>query len=377
MNSSSLITEKDLASLDGVVDQLVDNIRTHTNLGIVDSHLNVSVENTPVYDNSPTPYDDSPNSPLGNKVGDVTLVIKANGFIYRIPASTRPTGPIKVPIISVNPPSSGRLFYVAGGGVQSPAVDGSPGYYPVSASVSCGKPVKVGWQVYLNSGGWTNIKKDTNYHFNVIESSQPYAYVTRFRVDGVDRFTSLGAGEDISYTIASTSVVPVAVSNEIGLWVSSPGGNCDFSGVVQIRASFDNTAQGGGVKYSTPFTLDFSDRAPCCWFFSTSHITKRLSQDQWIQAGNIERELFKRYRRALAWYIYNGEELVRRMKARGITQSYFEDFTTRMLDLWSKDRDAAVKAYIQEVIQVTTENWPEIVTTRRFQAAAKLTGQYQ
>jgi hypothetical protein len=377
MKSSGLITNEDLASLDSVVDQLVSNIQDHTNLGIVDSHQNVTVENTPVFDNDPNPYDDSPNSPLGNKVGDVTLIIKANGFIYRIPASTRPTGPIKVPKYTVNPPSSGRLFYVAGGGVQPPAVDGAPGYYPVSATASSGQPTKVGWQVYLNSGGWTNIKKDTYYQFNVIQAGQPSAYVTRFRVDGVDRFSALGAGEDISYTTTGTSVTPVSTTNEIGLWVNSPGGNCDYSGLVQIRAVFDNTAQGGGVRYSTAFTLDFSDRAPCCWFFSTAHITQRLSQEQWVQAGNIERELFKRYRRPLAWYIFNGEELVRRMKSKGVQQSYFEDFTKRMLDLWGSDRDEAIKAYIKEVIQVTTENWPEITTTRRFQAAAKLTGQYQ
>jgi hypothetical protein len=65
------------------------------------------------------------------------------------------------------------------------------------------------------------------------------------------------------------------------------------------------------------------------------------------------------------------------MKSKGVQQSYFEDFTKRMLDLWGSDRDEAIKAYIKEVIQVTTENWPEITTTRRFQAAAKLTGQYQ
>lgn len=379
MRSSGLITDKDLKSLDNVVDQLVSNIQSHTNLSVVDSHLGVTVDNTPVFDNSPLPYDDSPGAPLGNKVGDVSLVITANGFIYKIPASLSPTGPIKVPAFGPggNPPSGGRLFYLAGGGVQAPAVDGGPGYYPVDAVVSSSKPLTVGWQVYLNVGGWTNIKKDTDYQFNALLATPPSAFVTRFRVDGVDRFTGLGAGDDISYAVNTISTTPVSITNEIGLWVNSPGGNCDYSSVVTIRAFFDNRAQGGGIRYSTPFVLDFSDRAPCCWFFTAANMTKRLTEDQWTQAADIERELFKRYRRALAWYIYNGEELVRRMKANSVPQSYFVEFTHRMLTLWSKDKDAAVTAYIQEVIKVTTENWPEIVATRRFQAAAKLTGQYQ
>ena len=100
MNSSQLITASDLASVTAQVDLLVANIEAHRNLSLPVSHGNITVVDEAVYDNSSTPFDDSPNSPIGNKVGTVTLQIVANGQIYSIPASLSLYGPPRVGTIT-------------------------------------------------------------------------------------------------------------------------------------------------------------------------------------------------------------------------------------------------------------------------------------
>ena len=259
MNSSTLVTEKAVSSLSTSIDKLVDNIKNHEAQAIDISHLGVVVVHEGVYDNAPTLFDDSPNSRYGNKVGTVTLQFRQNGVIYKIPASLSPYGVPRIPVITTQ--LQAEAFSLAPEGEPQP-------YVGVLVDFQATQATQVTWQVYLNSG-WTDMNFSFFYQNGVKYASFPgtgyhtfEAYNATFtykNTDGTSGTTTKTSG-DVSFTTPSYDLgQPTAQTAALTLSYLS-GDTSDKIYLGKIRLKIDNSAIGGGVKYSSECIVTLEDQ---------------------------------------------------------------------------------------------------------------------
>ena len=252
MKSSELITNKDLPSISSEVDQLAANLAAHENLGIAASHGNVTVVNEAVYDNSSTPFDDSPGSPTGNKVGTITLVIRSAGYTYRIPASTSPLGVPFVPQLSAIVPA--EAFSYAPGGEPQPNVG-------VSCDATFTQPATISWQVYVGSA-WETL--NTNFaYYNGLKVASPvtWSFQPVSSTFAYNSSTTTISSGDMLFTTPSGST---ATSLSQALVLTFPAfGSTGKIYLGKIRLAVDNTASGGGIKYSAACNVSVENITDC------------------------------------------------------------------------------------------------------------------
>ena len=360
MNSSQLITASDLAAITAQVDLLVANIEAHRNLSLPVSHGNITVVDEPVYDNSSTPFDDSPNSPIGNKVGTVTLQIVANGQIYSIPASLSPYGPPRVATIAQQLDT--EAFSLAGEGQAQPAVR-------VSCQFTASQATTITWQVYVGST-WVDINA-IYYYFGGAQylgqqshcfkaSTTPSAAVplpngATFdykNTDGTAGSSNLISGV-MTYTTPSYSQ-PSAQTASIQLAFFSN----DTTGKItlgKIRLKIDNSAIGGGIRYSGECICSLEDQTGS-WIVSAI-------EHPWTDLELKRLFRFKTWackHQAYETSIYRGplgRELVERIGAR-FHESGLKEKVIAMLNsnMTMTQRYSTYKALIKECFK---KYWPD------------------
>ena len=352
MNSSTLVTEKATASLSASIDKLIENVKNHEALTIDISHLNVTVVNESVYDNSPTLFDDSPNSRYGNKVGTVTLQVRQNGVIYKIPASLSPYGVPRVPVIGVQLQT--QAFSLAPEGQPQPNVG-------VSCQFTATQSTVVTWQVYLSTG-WTDMNFAFLYSGGNQYSSSPsgghtfQAYQATFtytNADGTSGSTSLTSG-NVQYT---TPNYPQPTTQTAALVLSFLSGDTtDAITLGKIRLKIDNTAIGGGIRYSGECTCILEDQTGSWVVSALDHPWTPLELNRlfrfkvWSYTHNPEETAI--YRGKL------GKELVQRMLNQSADFSGLKEKVIAMLNesMTMTHRFQTYRALIKECFK---KYWPD------------------
>jgi hypothetical protein len=263
MTSTALITSENFATLQDSVDVLLGDLRAHTNLPLTLSHGGVTVVNQPIYDNNPAPFDNSPGSPVGNKVGDVTLLVRVGNLIYRIPASLSPTGPAKVAVITV--PLPAEAFSFSPPGTSQPSV-------LLSCSFNATQPTTVEWQTLIG-GVWTTMLSGTYYAYGGAFGSVAAAGGHSYGGTGGDAtiitatLTYSSGGGSASVTsgqmkVTSPSAGAYALTPQVATLLL-PFASQNTTGKLflgQVRLKIDNTAIGGGVIYSTAVQCTLEDQ---------------------------------------------------------------------------------------------------------------------
>lgn len=247
MKPTTLITEISADELSTIVKQFGVTLRYHENKSIVDSHGGLVVDSQPVHDTSPDFFDDA-SGIRGHRVGRYRIRIKVGDFQYEIPADTNPWGPPKVPSITIQPTSK-----------TSSAGEGDP--QPQVAYVcefSATLPAIVTWQVKLNSQGWQPIALGSYYRYGVIVgiTDAPYGTSPSWTLDG----TTLTNGN--ASTTTGGSAIFQSVTTTLRVDSSSPSEGT-YSNVMRIRCKIDNSAIGGGVRYSNEVSLNIQDKTGC------------------------------------------------------------------------------------------------------------------
>jgi hypothetical protein len=303
MTSSELITDEDLTSVAESAATLLATLNDHLNTKITSSHGNVTVLEEPVYDNSATPFDDSPDSPTGNRVGHVTLLVKANGYTYRIPASTSRYGSPRV--ATITSALASEAFSFADEGEPQPNVDITCSFYATQAT-------QVSWEVLVD-GSWETMNSAYYYYGDQRQGS---AFVhcftsvsSTFTFSGGDGSATVTNG-NMGYLTPSYGPPTNQVANLEMRYVST-----DTVGKISlgfVRLKIDNTAIGGGVRYSSTCQCTLEDRTGS-WLVEalrtrvelTSRDVSRLyrlklwghrnqPEDTRIYRGAVGRELIKK-----------------------------------------------------------------------------------
>lgn len=247
MKTTKLITEISAEDLAAIVNQFSSTLRTHENLDIVKSHGGLTVVNQAVHDTSPELFDDV-SGIYGHKVGRYRVRIKVGEVFYEIPADTNPWGPPRVPKITIQPTSK-----------TSSADEGDPQPQVIfSCAFSATLPSIVTWEVKLNVLGWQPIAINNYYRYGVAVSASdaPYGTSPSWTLDG----TTLTNGN--ASTTTGGSAIFQAVTTTLRINSSSPGEGT-YSNVMRIRCKIDNSAIGGGVKYSNEVSLNIQDKTGC------------------------------------------------------------------------------------------------------------------
>jgi hypothetical protein len=289
MNSSNLVTERATSTLSSSVDKLLDNLNKHEELTIDLSHLGVTVLNEPVFDNAPTPYDDSVPTRYGNKVGTVTLQIRSNGIIYRIPASLSPYGVPRLPVITTQLQT--QAYSLASPGEPQPDVG-------VTCDFDATQSTIVTWQVY-QSTGWTDMNFAFLYQNGTKYSSFPgpgyhtfqpkTATWTYKNADGTSGSTTKTVG-DVTFT--TPNYLSDVSSQTAALTLQFVSGNtCDAITIGKIRLKIDNSAIGGGVKYSGECVCVLEDQTD-----SFCYITTAVCQSSNLPDDCFELETLRSFR---------------------------------------------------------------------------------
>jgi hypothetical protein len=349
MNSSQLITASDLAAITAQVDLLVANIEAHRNLGLPVSHGNITVVDEPVYDNSSTPFDDSPNSPIGNKVGTVTLQVVANGQIYSIPASLSPYGPPRVAAITQQ--LNTEAFSLAGEGSPQPSVT-------VTCEFTASQATIVKWQVYVGSA-WVDMNAIYFYVGGAQYSSQQShcfkastATFTYKNADGSSGSSTVTSGL-VQYTTPNYSQPSAQTASLTMAFFSN-----DTTGKItlgKIRLKIDNSAIGGGIRYSGECICALEDQTGS-WIVSAI-------EHPWT---DLELKRLFRFKTWACKYqahetsIYRGStgrELVKRIGAR-FHESGLKEKVIAMLNsnMTMTQRYSTYKALIKECFK---KYWPD------------------
>lgn len=137
----------------------------------------------------------------------------------------------------------------------------------------------------------------------------------------------------------------------------------DTTDYVQVRLTVSDTAASTTKAVNGAdliITFSVVNHTRCCWFASQANITRRLSTDEWRVMGMIEQALFKLNRRSVTFYVKHGEELVKKMIAGGVEQSWFEEFIDRAVKLAIEDRLAdAGEYYMRTVLEMSEKYWPD------------------
>lgn len=258
MNSSNLVTERATDTLSSSVDKLLQNLKNHEALPIDLSHLGVTVLNEPVFDNAPTPYDDSVPTRYGNKVGTVTLQIRSGGIIYRIPASLSPYGVPQLATITTQ--LNTEAFSLAPEGEAQPDVG-------VTCDFEATQSTVVTWQVY-QSTGWTDMnfaffyENGTKYsafpgngHHTFKASTATWTYKN---ADGTPGTTTKTSGDA---TFTSPNYLSDVSAQTAALVMSFLSGDtCGKISIGKIRLKIDNSAIGGGIIYSGECVVSIEDQ---------------------------------------------------------------------------------------------------------------------
>lgn len=289
MNSSNLVTERATDTLSSSVDKLLQNLRNHEALPIDLSHLGVTVLNEPVFDNAPTPYDDSVPTRYGNKVGTVTLQIRSGGIIYRIPASLSPYGVPQLPTITTQLQT--QAYSLASPGDPQPDVG-------VTCDFDATQSTVVTWQVYLSTG-WTDMNFAFLYQNGNRYSSFPgpgyhtfqpkTATWTYKNADGTPGSTTKTSGD---VTLTTPNYLSDVSSQTAALTLQFVSGNtCDAITIGKIRLKIDNSSIGGGIKYSGECVCILEDQTD-----SFCYITTAVCQSSNLPDDCFELETLRKFR---------------------------------------------------------------------------------
>jgi len=290
---------------------------SHTLLLHQFAHIPMTVINNPVI------------SGIGSVIGRFRLRMQFNGIIYEIPCDTMPGGPPQPPRIQMIPNS----FYF-----ESPACGGSDLNYVFIPTVVGGtRPMNFTWQYFDATVG----------HYLSLPSGNP------------------GSLTDVPFVNHPSSGIPTqkesTSTGQIHFFNGAPGGN-NFDYIL-VKLTVTNSA---GTTTTDPannpliFSVQVQDHAPCCWFCTQSNISKRIAHNDWRAIGTIEQELFRRCRRMVVWYVRDGNVLVDKMLAQGVTQMWFEQFTAELLKLFYADGlSAAAAYYLRQVGDMTEKYWPQ------------------
>ena len=246
MKTTPVITRASIDDLTSLVAGFDAKLRAHTNLDLTQSHGNVQVIDSPVFDNNPLPYDDV-SGLTGDKVGRVRLRVKVGDAYYDIPADTDPLGPPKVPGITTIPTSA--LIDFPAGGVQTP-VD-------ISVATLAGSlPMAVTIEVFVGSAWVTmtvaNAAESPRYRNGVMGTSIPEASLFLQAMTVYGHTVSSGGGP-ASYTrnAATTSPLITGTFN-----AHSPAGDYGAQSVALIRFKFSND---GGARCTNACQFSVQD----------------------------------------------------------------------------------------------------------------------
>jgi hypothetical protein len=349
MNSSQLITASDLASVTAQVDLLVANIEAHRNLSLPVSHGNITVVDEAVYDNSSTPFDDSPNSPIGNKVGTVTLQIVANGQIYSIPASLSLYGPPRVGTITQQLNTEAFSFAPEGG---------TPPSVTVTCEFTASQATVVTWEVYVGSA-WVSMNAIYYYfggaQYSGVQSHSFKASTATFtfkNADGSSGTSTVTSGL-VQYTTPSYTEPSAQTASLTMAFFSN-----DTTGKItlgKIRLKIDNSAIGGGIRYSGECTCTLEDQTGS-WIVSAI-------EHPWTDLELKRLFRFKTWackHQAYETSIYRGSlgrQLVERMGAR-FNESGLKEKVIAMLNsnMTMTQRYSTYRALIKECFK---KYWPD------------------
>lgn len=353
MNSSNLVTERATDTLSSSVDKLLQNLKNHEALPIDLSHLGVTVLNEPVFDNAPTPYDDSVPTRYGNKVGTVTLQIRSGGIIYRIPASLSPYGVPRLPTITTQ--LNTEAFSLAPEGQAQPNVG-------VTCDFEATQSTVVTWEVYLSTG-WTSMNFSFFYQNGIKYAAFPSgghtfqpttATWTYKNADGTPGSTTKTSG-DVNFT---TPNYPSDVSAQTASLVLSfiSGDTCGKINIGKIRLKIDNSAIGGGIRYSGECTVYLEDQTGSWIVSALDHPWTPLELNRLFRFKTWS---YKHDPRETA--IYRGplgRELVRRMLEKSADLNPIKEKVIAMLNT-SMTMTHRFKCYRALIKECFVKYWPD------------------
>lgn len=354
MNSSNLVTERATDTLSSSVDKLLQNLKNHEALPIDLSHLGVTVLNEPVFDNAPTPYDDSVPTRYGNKVGTVTLQIRSGGIIYRIPASLSPYGVPQLATITTQ--LNTEAFSLAPEEQAQPDVG-------VTCDFEATQSTVVTWQVY-QSTGWT----DMNFAF-FYENGNKYsafpgnghhtfkastATWTYKNADGTPGTTTKTSGDA---TFTSPNYLSDASAQTAALVMSFLSGDtCGKISIGKIRLKIDNSATGGGIIYSGECVVSIEDQTGSWIVSALDHPWTPLELNRLFRFKTWS---YKHDPRETAIYRGSlGRELVRKMVEKSVDFNPIKEKVIVMLNtsMTMTQRFQCYRALIKECF---VKYWPD------------------
>jgi len=308
-----------------------DVLVPHTRLGHWEAHGGMAAFPKNSYDSG------------GYIVGDQVVVLFINDVGYEVPCSLRSGGPVQTPRITglgvwtlvgggsgsyhLPTPSSPILHIEPGGGESFPT------YTSVVSTVAGTPPFTYKWQSSVNGSVWDDVTAVYNNYGNTGVKSNTGTPSPAFgSLAGIGSFT-------------------------VYFDIKAPGG--DNSGQFYMRLLVDNTSVGGAQAFTPTVWVQIKDHAGCCWFCTQANITRRLSPEEWATIGRVEQQIFRQCRRALVWYLRQGNILLAQMLKDGVEQPWFEAFTNEVLESYRQDGvEAAAKLYMKRVAKSVETHWP-------------------
>jgi hypothetical protein len=320
---SALIT--DYATIESQAAENLDSLlREHAQLPAQRAHLPLTVIATPTLDSA------------GHTVGTHLIKLQYNNIVYSIPACDRLGGPVQG---------------VRGLSCPTCTFDGAThGHYGLS-----------GCTLNMNTKAGASWPGHVSLHYTFTTGTLPITYLWEYYISSWEpqvvgsKIDSTGHGGLTPLSGISGTITSLPTTLDSTWTIDPPGG--DDNNTFKMRIKLTNSQ---GTTYGCEITVYIKDHAACCWFCTQSNKTQRISEEQWATVGLIEKDLFRKCPRMVAWYLSYGDDLVGRMLHNGVPQSWFEEFTVDLLGVYKgKGLDAAARFYVEQVGQATAWHWSE------------------
>ncbi len=320
-----------------ITDYITDEAVAATNLDSL-LHEHTKLSHTSAH-GALTVTPSSTTDSAGHAIGTHLIVFQYNGLVYHLPVSDRFGGPAQPIRLSSTCPVASFVGTVNGnfglsGCTLNMKVKGGaewPTAVVLTTTIAGGTaPIAYTWQ-YYNGSTWIDQAVST-------------------QVPG----TGTGGLIPASGIVGSTNVGTI-----VSQWTTASPGN-DDGNTWLMRLKLDNSAVGGSVVYGCTITVEMQDKSACCWFCTQANLTRRLTPEEWEKVGRTEQRLWGYSRRMVTWYLKQGETLVQKMLAGGVSQDWFVTFAETLLATYqAQGLDAAARYYALQVGEAVERYWPE------------------
>ncbi len=257
----------------------------------------------------------SPVDTRGNIIGRSQILIHIGGKQYAIPADTRLGGPPQAPRnASIMPPT----IYI---------------------------------EAEDHGSSLDNSEQRGTFTVSVPQGTSPISLVWQAKVPPSSSFVDL--------TVTTTDFGPTPLArltvNGNQLFVTGAHSQRTWQLACEVRAKFTNSS---GTLYTN--VVSFYSMDVNSWFIAQAAKTWQFTVRDWQMFAVLKETIFRNCPRGLTSYAFHGGDLVKRMRAGGVTQAYFEVFAARTLDMCYRGRWEEATLYtIQSVAEATRQYWPD------------------